>query len=167
MCLYNAKAVINHDDLICYKVLGGGFHEGTLQNIDTLNYPQVHYEIGKTKSIDYKRLKTGVLKYDLKNKETPYISNSAYHSFTNIDDAIDFAKKNIWLKKYIVKCIIPKNSAYVFEGEITYYNYWEILHGDTHEYVYSGYASQKIKPIEIIAIVNIKHGDSEIEYYEK
>lgn len=169
MCLYNAKWVLDHqDDIICYKVLSPIDNTfKNFQNLETLTCPQVTYTIGKTNSIDYKRRKTSVIKCDLSNKETPYVTDGAYHSFVTIKDAIEYSKKNIWLDKYIVKCIIPKNSAYIFKGDCLKVNSWTYLSGDHKTYILNAYASQKIKPIEIVAEVETHHGKSKITYLNK
>lgn len=147
MCLRNPKLITPSEDIVCYKILGTYENDiNDLINIDSK--VQTHYKLNKTKSLN--RNTEDII--DSINDNT-YIEGGAYHSYFDLEDAIYFAKRSIWINLYIVECIIPKNSKYIFEGTTGY-----MIHNKSTKTKFQKdcncYASQKIKPIKIVAHVN-------------
>lgn len=124
MCLNSAVRINTEKDIVCYKLFWQ--YGNTLYSF----YRNSPYKLNVTRST---RTKTPKLYCSNFNGEKTYcIQESAFHSFANYGDVKEFHKGS---SSVIVKCIIPKNSEYIYEG--------------TYAGVKS-YASQKLKPIEII-----------------
>ena len=109
-----------------------------------------HYEIGKTRSLKNK-------KPVIKNHLCPdfwYIEGSALHSYAKLEDAVTDAKNCGWMEVYVIKCIIPKTSAFVLKGINGYY-------------FTENYVSQKLKPIEPVVFVDNHNGRHSVTYLNK
>jgi len=156
MCLTKAKLIKTENDIVCYKVLkirsgkllspiiGRDFHQITYEyelNRTELQpyyiYPE--YRIQSEKEYMGKKFK----------KSSITIGNGAFHSFKYERSAFKYAKRLSYDSFYatefpgdicqyiVVKCIIPKNSKYIYKGKIS------------GEHMI-GYASSAITPIEIV-----------------
>ena len=127
MCLNNVKRVRQTKDIVCYKVL-------RIDNDSVMfspYYAAKSWKLGRTETLrrnapDRTVDENGIYK----------IHGGAYHSYVNVNEI----EKSYFLhSRYAVcKCIIPKNSKYVYKG---------ISSNGTQ-----GYASQKLKPIEILKL---------------
>lgn len=127
MCLHNAVRINTEKNIICYKLF---WKDGnTLYSL----YRNSPYKLNVTRSTRTKTPKLYCLEFE--GEKIYCIHESAFHSFANYGDIKEFKDKNYKGSSVIVKCIIPKNSEYIYEG--------------TYAGVKS-YASQKLKPIEII-----------------
>ena len=160
MCLTKAKLIKTKNDIVCYKVLklvspstpnkfyspiiGRDFHQITYEyelNRTELQpyyiYPE--YRIQSEKEYMGKKFKKGSIT----------IGNGAFHSFKYEHTALKYAKRLSYDSFYaselygkicqyvVVKCIIPKDSRYIYRGKIS---------GEHMR----GYASSAITPIEIV-----------------
>lgn len=145
MCLVDCTKIKTNEDVICYKVV---------KNINNVIFSSPFksatiWEIGKQKEIKNTAI-SNLKKYSLYKQKV--ITNSymhkiygcAYHTFTTEEDAFDYIKKsrceNAFFRFSVLKCVIPKSSKYVYEGTFSI----------TESIKYKSYASQKLKPIELI-----------------
>ena len=138
MCLYKIKKLNKKKDITCYKVLycvsngSGGF--SILSIIK--DYP---YEMGIVHST---------------NTDSPqirqyYITGNSFHSFKTLYGAKKMVKCFLKQKPFtlpinsiaiiIVKCIIPSDSNFIYKGRFIESNF-----------NLRSYASEKLKPIEIV-----------------
>ena len=154
MCLYEPKKLNQTEDIICYKVLfKGGWCDNQPFNEDVLFSPFYFspYRIGNTK---YTRCQDNVVNghcyYEKKVVKCKCLYESL-HSFKNEEDAKDYAKSLTanFPKVYVVKCIIPKTSKFLYDG-------FCVLRKN-EEFKAESYASQKIKPIAIIDCFELKY----------
>jgi hypothetical protein len=132
MCLVRAKLITPEEDIVCYKFL-------KVEGDKYLSpYQYREYKLGRTLSLKRNNLP---LVADIHGR-TPMIYKGAFHSIKLLKVAKEYAKSSSdWStgQKYdmiVMKCIIPKNSNYVYKG---------IFNGS------QGFASQKIKPVEIVS----------------
>lgn len=101
MCLTKAKRIRFKKDIVCYKMLLIDY------NFDLYSpYQHEKYFIGETKVID-----SGVPNF-IDNA----ITGNAIHTYKYKRTAIRIAKQCYYSECCIVKCIIPKNSEYVYKG---------------------------------------------------
>ena len=151
MCLLNPKWILDHtEDIVCYKVL---HYDTTLYPYPCYISTQAHrgnYVLGKTRSLKNKK---PVFKNHL-SSDIWYIEGSALHSYAKLEDAVTDAKNCGWMEVYVIKCIIPKTSAFVLKG----------IHG---YYFAENYVSQKLKPIEPVVFVNNHGGCHSVTYLNK
>ena len=133
MCLNKANRIFPDDNIICYKVV----IVKNIYNQKVIKSPYMpkKWVLNRTENLHGRMdlpLRHGYL--------GDYIIDGAYHSYKNRCDAEEHIKLYFHPKtrKYarVVKCIIPKTSHYVYEG-VT----------DTGR---DSYASQKLKPIELL-----------------
>lgn len=131
MCLDNAIRINPENDIVCYKL----FYKCPFAKDNNLYsvFQQSPYKLNNTKSTRVKQPKVYCSEYG--GKKTYQIHQSALHSFANYGDTVDYKEKSVFKGACIVKCIIPKNSEYVYFGVF-----------DNKK----SYASQKLKPVEII-----------------
>ena len=124
MCLYIAehpKQKTAKEDIKCYKVLAAYPHyekgkiiEGKTKYVSP--YRNMQYYLGETIR-ERGRVKR---EYEDGFADLPMISGGCLHTFTNLDQAIDFADNrypsyNIHREWAVVECIIPKGTKY-YEG---------------------------------------------------
>ncbi len=131
MCLHNAVRINTEKDIVCYKLFWkDSDRPDKLYSI----YRYSPYKLNVTRST---RTKTPKIYYsqDKRGRKEYSINESAFHSFANYGEVKKFQKNRYNGGSVIVKCIIPKDSAYIYEG--------------TFEGIKS-YASQKLKPMEIM-----------------
>ncbi len=152
MCLINPQKLNQTHDVVCYKI----FYKRADNNlfykiINKLFYGKilfsafrfVVYRLGWTKKV---------------NVDEPYIfsyqkkiEGNSLHSFVTLDDAYNFLKNDyeaflgdVWNRNNympcIVQCKIPENSNFLYKG---------IFEGENNR-IYQSYASEKLKPEEII-----------------
>lgn len=145
MCLVDCNKIEQKDDIICYKVV---------KNLNDVVFrspfkTNTLWEIGKQKEIKNTSI-SNLKKYSfykqkvIANSYMHKIYGCAYHTFSSEMEAkkyieiayIPESRKGL----SILKCVIPKSSKYVYEG---------VFHGVNYE-SYKSYASQKLKPIEVI-----------------
>ena len=136
MCLVKCHKLNINEDIICYKYvtvkLDGYLYQSPVRK-------NTFWQIGKQKEI--KNLTGEISEYKAKLLHNSYIdkiNGCAYHTFENLEDAMTYASFGSPRHYAILKCIIPKSSKYVFKGEN--------FEGK------QSYASQKLKPIEIVKV---------------
>lgn len=129
MCLVDVKRIKNEEDIICYKVL---YYDNITSNFYSPYFTRKKWIIGRTESLKDRTLP--IVKDLHFNRNV--IQEGAYHSYKNLNDAIRSIKHISG--RVVVKCVIPKNSKYVYEG----------VNGIVG--ASEGYASQKLKPLEIV-----------------
>ena len=129
MCLWHAVRIKSEEDIICYKL----FYKRDSNNILYSLYRRSVYELNHIKNTRAENPQ--IYCSEFLGVKTYHIEGSALHSFANYEDAKKYKKECKYHKAIIVKCIIPKNSKYIYEG----------VFSDV-----KSYASQKLKPIEII-----------------
>ena len=145
MYLVDCNKIEQKNDIICYKVV---------KNINDVTFSSPFksatiWEIGKQKEIKNTSI-SNLKKYScykqkvITNSHMHRIRGCAYHTFTTEEDAFDYIKKsrcvNAFFHFSVLKCVIPKSSKYVYEGTFPI----------TESINYKSYASQKLKPIEVI-----------------
>lgn len=123
MCLNKAVRIKPEEDIVCYKLFYKRDSDNTLYSL----YRRSPYKLNNTKNTCAENPKIYCSGFSY------HIEGNALHSFANYEDAKKYKSK--YHKAIIVKCIIPKNSKYIYEG----------VFSDV-----KSYASQKIKPIEIL-----------------
>ena len=149
MCLRYCNKVVAEEDIICYKVVnvvpGGVCFKSPVK--------KSFYFIGKKKEIKNVSLKSKNLSIYkeklLTNSRIRKIDSCAYHTFKTLDEARSFI--NCYYDtsiKRILKCKIPKNSKYIFEGTFNYGG--KTPFSENGEPIKNSYASQKLIPIEEI-----------------
>lgn len=149
MCLYRIKKLNKKKDITCYKVLyavpngSGGFSILSIRD-----YP---YEMGVVHStntdspqIDY-----------IDSTYEPYIRGNSFHSFKTLYGAKKMVKFFLKQKPFtlpinsiaiiIVKCVIPSDSNFIYKGRFI-----------ETDFNLRSYASEKLKPIEIVKYYPIK-----------
>ena len=135
MCLNKAVRIKPEKDIVCYKLFYKRDSDNTLYSL----YKGSPYKLNNTKNT--RKSKPNLYCFEFLGEKTYDVFESALHSFANYEDTKFFKEdagifKNIKsIKSIIVKCIIPKSSEYIYEG--------------TFRGV-KAYASQKLKPIEIL-----------------
>ena len=144
MCLVDCNKIEKKDDIICYKVV---------KNLNDVTFSSPFksatiWEIGKQKEIKNTSI-SNLKKYSLykqkviTNSHMHKIYGCAYHTFTTEEEAFDYIMilKTIYATKFsVLKCVIPKSSKYVYKGTFQI----------AEDVKYKSYASQKLKPIEIM-----------------
>lgn len=115
MCLLNPKRIFPENDIVCYKVLKLSKDD---INIFKSIYCPYNWKLNKeyeTHSqptiIDYSQYKI--------------LSDNAFHTFKSLDDAVEHRKSVVNMFSYayspkeivVAKCIIPKHSCRIYEGE--------------------------------------------------
>lgn len=144
MCLYKIKKLNKKKDITCYKVLyavsngSGGFSILSIVR----DYP---YEMGVVHStnVDFPQIRYIDSTYE------PYIRGNSFHSFKTLYGAKKMVKFFLKHKPFtlptnsiaiiIVKCVIPSDSNFIYKGK-----YLET------DFSLRSYASEKLKPIEIV-----------------
>lgn len=184
MCLYEPKKLNQEEEIVCYKVLykssAGGVYDKDPDNLDIMYSPYYgsryhmnrtkytkcegevvngHYIVNTEEKIDVSFLGDRPCTSTTSFKSFPCkVIHGALHSFKNLDDALYMA--DLLLANYdntfVVKCVIPKTSKYAYEG------FSEI--GTKGKRRSPSYASQKLKPIEIVKHFNVW---DELEYEMK
>ena len=150
MCLYKIKKLNKKKDITCYKVFycvsngSGGFSILSIVR----DYP---YEMGVVHSInvDFPQI------YYIDSTYEPYIRGNSFHSFKTLYGAKKMVKFFIKQKPFtlptnsiaiiIVKCVIPSDSNFIYKGR-----YLET------DFSLRSYASEKLKPVEIVKYYPIK-----------
>ena len=152
MCLYKIKKLNKKKDITCYKVLycvsngSGGF--SILSIIKDYPYEMgvVHSTNTNSPQIDY--IESTYEPY-IRGYE-PYIRGNSLHSFKTLYGAKKMAKFFLKHKRgvilpinsiaiIIVKCVIPSDSNFTYKGR-----YLET------DFSLRSYASEKLKPVEIV-----------------
>ena len=131
MCLTNATKITPQEDIECYKVFKVNRKE---LDSDLLSPRQdKKWRLGRTEML--RRIEP--IRYV--NQLHQYtVEGGAYHSYQTLNDVYADYFDN---PGYVVcKCIIPKDSKYVYSG----------LNNRDEES--KGYASQKLKPIEFVHV---------------
>jgi predicted small secreted protein len=127
MCLNNAVRIRQTKDIVCYKVLR--IYKDSV--MFSPYYTAKSWKLGKTETLRRNAPDMTVYEDGIRK-----IHGGAYHSYINVNE---IEKAYFIDSRYAVcKCIIPKNSKYVYKG---------ISSNGTQ-----GYASQKLKPIEILKL---------------
>lgn len=175
MCLYAAKRINPQEEIVCYKVLykssAGGVYDKDPDNWDIMYSPYYgsryhmnhtkytkcegevvngHYVVNTQENIDVSFLGDRPCTSTTSFKSIPCkVIHGALHSFKNVEDAMHMADMLLgnYDNTFVVKCVIPKTSKYAYEG------FSEI--GATGEKFAPSYASQKLKPIEIVKRFNV------------
>ena len=125
MCLYiteHPKQMTAKEDIKCYKVLEAypTYDKGKIIEGETIYispYQDMQYYLGGTIR-EESRVKR---EYEDEFGELPMISEGCLHTFTNLDQAIDFVKQRryplypVHQEWVVVECIIPKGTKY-YEG---------------------------------------------------
>lgn len=120
MCLYTTskKVQVAKKDMVCYKVMAeySGDNGWWISPYQGMAYKEGYtYELGE-------QLQLMDVSETLKELRYPYKVEEGFHSFTNSTDALSFRNalearfSRLSVRQYtyvIVKCIIPKESAYV------------------------------------------------------
>ena len=149
MCLYNPKQITTDKDIVCYKIL-------RKVNDDTYVSPYFPKKTKKWILNKTKKTKNINIYYPHGLNNADYISN-AFHSLKTIQDVLhysdDILASALNSQDYFVfKCVIPKSSV-IYEG---------LCIGI---FVTTGYASNQIKPIELICpIKEIKFSNEYINF---
>lgn len=150
MCLYKIKKLNKKKDITCYKVLycvsngSGGFSIFSI----VIDYP---YEMGVVHSTNTDSPQINYI--DSTNE--PYIRGNSFHSFKTLYGAKKMVKFFLKHKPFtlptnsiaiiIVKCVIPSDSNFIYKGKY--------LETDSN---LRSYASEKLKPVEIVKYYPIK-----------
>lgn len=138
MCLEQAKLYskpigTEDKDIVCYKI----YHRYNKSIFASL-FQRKQQILGQLYEISEKNV--NVLKGIGRSH---WVEENAFHSFASLRSAKEFAKyllgANKKYKLYVVKCIIPKYSKYIYVGKFNNYK---------------SYASQQIIPIEVINVVS-------------
>lgn len=142
MCLSVPKLITPKKDIVCYKVLKV---YNDKSSVFVSEFQSFHYELGHTYSTNKNKPKI-VETVPTLCRWKIVIEGDAFHSFKTVMGAKGYCKKYGYSSSVndynyvIVKCVIPKESKYIYEGD--YDNSWGTG--------YKSYASQMIKPIEVI-----------------
>lgn len=150
MCLYKIKKLNKKKDITCYKVLycvsngSGGFSIFSI----VIDYP---YEMGVVHSTN---TDSPQINY-IDSTYEPYIRGNSFHSFKTLYGAKKMVKFFLKHKPFtlptnsiaiiIVKCVIPSDSNFTYKGKY--------LETDSN---LRSYASEKLKPVEIVKYYPIK-----------
>lgn len=131
MCLTNAVKITPKEDIECYKVFK--VNRKVLDS-DLLSPRQdKKWKLGRTETL--RRIEP--IRYV--NQLHQYtVEGGAYHSYQTLNDV--YSDYFHYPGYVICKCIIPKDSKYVYSG----------LNNRDEES--KGYASQKLKPIEFVNV---------------
>ena len=134
MCLTNIEKITPQEDIMCYKLFKIG---PTVCDSDMWSpFKSKHWKIGKMETL--KRNAPTVYSSYYNGCKKNMIHEGAYHSYQNIADIpVEFLLRP---EIVVCKCIIPKSSKYVYSG----YN--------NENKSSKGYASQKLKPVELVHI---------------
>ncbi len=162
MCLTKAKLIQTKNDIVCYKVLklvspstpnkfyspiiGRDFHQ--IPYAYELNRTELQPFCIAPEIVGYRFIEKEYMGMKSK-KGVISVANGAFHSFKYERSALKYAKRLSYDSFYgteldgkicqyvVVKCIIPKDSRYIYKGQIS---------GEHMR----GYASSAITPIEIV-----------------
>lgn len=137
MCLRLAVEIKHDEDIVCYKCL---------EISKPFIYPyaafspifKTRWEFGVTKSIGMP--KKAFICNQARKSNPDRILGDAFHSFACFDDAYHYA---LYHGLSVFKCIIPKDTNYVFKG-------FQMA----HDVSVVGYASEKLR-VQSIAYSNI------------
>ena len=135
MCLTNIEKITPQEDIICYKLFK---IDPTVCDSDMWSpFHSKSWKIEKMETL--KRNKPTVYSsYYCNGCQKNMIQGGAYHSYQNIADIpVEFLLRP---EIVVCKCIIPKSSKYIYSG----YN--------NENKNSKGYASQKLKPVEIVHV---------------
>ena len=137
MCLFDIKKINPKKNIICYKVC----YFNRIKECYNSVFMYYNYSLGKTIQIDNQE------PFIYKNT----ISKGAFHTFKRLSDAKRFAfTKQILLhfinatdrEVVILKCIIPKESKYIYEGKCMMMD----------NVIWSSYASQQLYINSVIKV---------------
>ena len=150
MCLYKIKKLNKKKDITCYKVLyaasngSGGFSMLSIIK----DYP---YEMGVVHSTNTDSPQIS----HIDSTYEPYIRGNSLHSFKTLYGAKKMVKFFLKQKPFmlpmnsiaiiIVKCVIPSDSNFVYKGRFI-----------ETDFNLRSYASEKLKPIEIVKYYPIR-----------
>ena len=137
MCLTNSVKITPHKDIVCYKVF---CVNRKVLDSDLLSPNKMKkWKLGRTETL--RRNDAVRFKSRYENREY-VVEGGAYHSYQTLNDVSATYFVN---PRYVIcKCIIPKNSKYIYSG----------LNNRNEES--RGYASQKLKPIEFVQVDRVK-----------
>ena len=153
MCLSYCNRITTQEDITCYKIMW-------LSNEGKLFSPMFpcKWELGWRNTIRTKNL----VRFDNEEKSLgPYV----YHTYVSLDDtriAFRWYKSNSRYRTdgvYVIcECTIPKDSEYVFRGEVESPFRWMTAYGPEGDRILSvdGYASTTLKITKILEKAN--HG---------
>lgn len=131
MCLSKAERIKLEKDLVVYKVF-----RDTREGYYTSPFVGTSWNVGEQKSVDAPWP-------SFLDEEKTRIGGHAFHSFQRRESAWMLAELRSYLfpsDKYIVaKCIIPKDTPYVFKG-----------YSEVNFDIEDGYASHDLKFVEIL-----------------
>lgn len=132
MCLEKARLIEEQKDITCYKIcrrretlLDGEEYYVSL-------FMGYIYELGKLVTNE------GRYAHVYPEEDGLLITSNAFHSFKTLKAAQN-VKKKLPQNYVIVKCTIPKESTFVYEGVC-------FIYGKT----YVSYASQQLLPISVV-----------------
>lgn len=134
MCMYEPTRISPvNEEIVCYKCLSAG-KDGQYQSP---NYP-AKWSLNQANEISGTNTLTTV---SHGNEKLHMIDGGAFHAYKHVEDALTYG---IFRRLSVVKCIIPKDAKFVYEGqETTWDTNMRIKYAD-------GYASNKLVPIEVI-----------------
>ena len=135
MCLSKAELIKPNKDLTSYKICK--VYDKNL-NIYVSEYKAFPYTLGKLKTIKRKKPDT----YFYTNTDIGLtIEGNAFHSFKTLQAARAYYKRLLDKNNFvIIKCTIPQDSKFIYEGE--YYAY--------HDKSYKAYASHQLLPLCVV-----------------
>lgn len=136
MCLYNSKKIETiEEDVVCYKVFRVK-REGLFRKVISSPIIDCIWN-GKQGELGFYQPMTG----------NNGIEGRAFHSFKNMDGAVKYANYlDEWLTKdskrewmCVYKCVIPKSTNYLYEGDNRFSVYNE-----------GGWASEKLNIVKCV-----------------
>jgi len=137
MCLTKANLIKPTKDLVCYKIL----RKGVVPNFFSSPYFGYLYKLGLLE----KKYPVKIPGYKNPFTNETTIEGDAFHSFKTLQGAKRVKQYVNYSEDYvIVKCIIPKDSTYIYEGIFVISSYSKPVRK------YVSYASQKIIPVSVI-----------------
>ena len=133
MCLGKAKKITTEEDIVCYKVFEYNF--GRLES----PFYHTRYRLGEKKRLkrkDPEMRGLKVLNSNGKVERSYSVYGGAYHSLAHYVNAMYLAQRMSSGNRSscVVKCIIPKSSKYIYQGEFD----------DV-----TAYASQQLLPVSV------------------
>ena len=162
MCLVFAKKYEQKGDIVCYKVCKRLKKSGKdVCHPDLLPYYQlgnrqlagdtVFFSVHRNEPYVLNELKSTGQDDSVLINDSPlnYIDGGAFHTFTSEEDAINFyyTKLNPDSDIVVIKCIIPKDSNFIYIGDFNVFGTDLNLRKYT---VYKSFASEKVLPVEVV-----------------
>lgn len=140
MCLIKAKPVKTEKDITCYKVCYRTYGGTYVSPFMWYNYIP-----GQLYQVNTNNPQLGIV-----DKDGLYIEGNAFHTFKTLQGARQYLKNKYTDYEYVImKCIIPKESEYIYEGIFKIY-FWNKFRK------FVSYASQQILPVSVIEWSGVK-----------